>query len=311
MPIISERGGLWADTLDPIVKFRFDQAFNRRASLLATMFNVQTSNRAYEQISGVGAIGVDSWNHYGATAANGSGQVPEVDFDQGYKQTYTHKEFVVDLPVERKTIDDQQQGDVFRAAERLGDSAALKRETDAASVFNNAFSSSFVGGDGVALCSASHPFSPQKTGVVQSNTGTSALTKANVSTVREAMMAFTDDNGNKMGVTPNIILVPPALEDEALEISKSLLDPTSANNTINVHAGRFQIVTWHYLSDSNNWFMIDSTMMKMSLDWFDRVPLSVKMRMGDDPTLKVYWRAYMRYSFGFSNWMWVYGNNVA
>lgn len=305
MPIISERGGLWADILDPIVKFRFDQAFNRRQSLIATLFNVQGSTRAYEQVSGVGAIGVDSWGTYAA-----SGAVPEVDFDQGYKKTYDHVEYVVDLSVERKTIDDGQQGDVFRQVDRMGDSAALKRETDAFSVFNNAFSASFLGADGVALCSASHPLSPMKPGSVQGNTGTAALTKANVSVVREAMMAFTDDNGNKMAVTPNAILVPPQLEDEALEISKSLLDPTTANNTINVHEGRFTVIVSHYLTDSNNWFMIDTTLGKMSLDWFNRAPLSVNLRAGDDPTLKVYWRAYMRYSFGFSNWLWVYGNNV-
>lgn len=305
MPIISERGGLWADVLDPIVKFKFDLAFNRRASLIATLFNVQSSTRAYEQVSGVGAIGIDSWGNYAA-----GGGVSEVNFDQGYKQTYTHVEYVVDLGIERKTIDDNQAGDVFRQVERLGDSAALKREVDAASVFNNAFSASFVGADAVALCSASHPFSPQKPGTTQSNTGTAALTKANVSTVREAMMAFTDDNGNKMGVTPNVILVPPALEDEALEISKSLLDPTSANNAINVHQGRFTVVPWHYLSDSNNWFMIDATLGKMSLDWFDRVAPGTALRDGDDRTLRAYWRAYMRYSYGWSNWMWIYGNNV-
>lgn len=310
MPIISERGGLWADVLDPIVKFKFDMAFNRRPSLLPLLFNVQGSNRAYEQVSGVGAIGIDSWGQYAGLTGGGAGQVPEVDFDQGYKKTYEHKEFVVDLGVEAKTIKDNQQGDVFRAAERLGDSAFVKRETDAISVFNNAFSSSFVGGDAVALCSASHPLSPQKTGVVQSNTGTAALTKANVSTVRETMMAYTDDNGNKMAVTPNAILVPPQMEDEALEISKSMLDPTSANNAINVHAGRFTVIVSHFLSDSNNWFMLDTNLMKLSLDWFDREPLSIKLRMGDDPTLKVYWRAFMRYSYGWSSWMWVYGNNV-
>lgn len=306
MPIISERGGLWADILDPIVKFKFDLAFQRRASLLATLFNVQSSTRAYEQISGIGAIGVDSWNNY-----NNSGQVSEVDFNQGYKKTYTHVEYVVDLGIERKTIDDNQHGDVFRQVERLGDSAALKRETDGAAVFNNAFtdSAAFHGADGKPLCSASHPLSPMNAGT-QSNTGTAQLTKAAVSTTREAMMAFTDDNGNKMAVTPTALLVPPSLEDEALEISKSLLDPTSANNTINVHAGRFQVIVWHYLT-GNDWFMLDTNLMKMSLDWFDRVAPGTKLRDGDDRTLIAYWRSYMRYSFGWNNWMWVYGNNVA
>jgi len=190
MPIVSAVGGLWADALDPIVQFRVDQGFARRPSLINTLFNVQGSTRAYEAISGVGAIGIDAWLDY-----ENSRQVPEVDFDQGYKQTYTHKEYIVDFSIERKTNDDADFATVFRTSERIGDSAALFREVQAASVFNNAFSVA-NGSDGVYLCSDSHPHSPQKTGVVQDNSFALALNKSNVRTVREAMMAYTDDNGN-------------------------------------------------------------------------------------------------------------------
>ena len=304
MPIVSAVGGLWADALDPIVRFRTDLAFNRRPQMLNRLFNVQLSQRAYEAISGVGAIGIDAWKNY----AN-SGAVSEADFDQGYKKTYTHVEYPLDFYVERKTIDDANFPAVFRLAERIGDSAAVFRETEAASVFTNAFNGSFLGADGVALCSDSHPNSPQKTGVTQDNNFALSLTKANVATVREAMMAFTDDNGNKMAVTPDTILVPPDLEDEALEITASQLDPASANNTINPQYGRFRVMTWHYLTDTNAWFMIDSGLMRQSLDWFDRVPFSVAMREGDDRTLRAYWRAYQRFSYGWSDWRWIAGSN--
>lgn len=305
MGIISAPNGLWADALDPIVKKWFDVGMNRRQSLISTLFNVQGSSRAYEEVSGIGAIGIDAWKNY-----NKSGQVSEADFDQGFKTTYTHIEYPLDFWIERKTIDDNQYSSIFKEAARIGDSAAVFRENEAASVFNNAFSSSFVGADAVALCSDSHPYSPVKAGT-QDNKGTAALTKANVSVAREAMMAFTDDNGNKVAVTPTHIIVPPSLEDEALEISKSLLDPTSANNTINAHAGRFQVVVWHYLTDSNNWFMVDMPLMKMHLDWYDRAPLTIGLRDGDDRTLRAYWRAYQRFSYGFSDWRWIYGNEVA
>lgn len=305
MPIVSAPNGLWADALDPIIRKWFEQGFARRAALVPTLFNVQSSSRAYEEISSIGAIGIDAWKNY-----NNAGVVSEADFDQGYKKTYTHVEYPLDFSVERKTLDDNNYREIFDASARIGDSAAVFREVEGASVFNNAFSSSFLGADAVALCSDSHPYGPQKSGT-QDNKGTLALTKANVSIVREAMMAFTDDNGNKVAVTPTHLLVPPSLEDEALEISKSLLDPTSANNAINVHSGRFQIITWHYLSDSNNWFMLDMPLMKMSLDWFDRVPLSIKLRDGDDRTLRAYWRAYQRFSYGWSDWRFIYGNEVA
>lgn len=304
MPIISAVGGLWADALDPIVQFRVDQAFNRHPSLLNRLFNVQSSSRAYEAVSGVGAISPDAFENY-----KNSGVIPEVDFDQGYKATYTHVEYPVDFSIESKTIADADFNSVFRTTDRIGDSAFLFRETKAASVFNNAFSASFTGADGVALCSDAHPASPQKTGVTQDNNLALALSKANLRTAREAMMAFTDDNGNKVAVVPNLLLVPPALEDDAIEIVNSIQDPDTANNTVNPMFGRFRVQPWHYLTDSNAWFLIDEMRMRQSLDWFDRVPFSVKLRDGDDRTIRSWWRAYQRFSFGWSDWKWVIGSN--
>lgn len=298
--IISEN---WADALDPIIRKWFLQGYARRPSLLASLFNVQGSQMAKEQVSGIGAIGVDAWDDY-----ENSGKPAEAKFDQWYKKTYTHVEKPLIVRIQRKLLDDNQFPEVMRIAERVGDSAALKREVDAASVFNNAFSASFLGADGVALCSDSHPYSPQKTGSVQDNNFALALTKDNMRTIREAMMAFTDDNGNKVAVTPNLLLVPPALEDDALVIARSLNDPASANNAINPQAGRWQVQAWHYLTDSNAWFMIDSALMRLSLDWWDRVPLGVNP-MVEDKTLAASWIAYMRYSFGWSDWRWIAGSN--
>ncbi len=305
MPITGERNSMWADALDPIVRFRFDLAFNRRASLIPALFNVQGSARAYEQVSGVGAVGIDAWNAY-----EQSGQVGEADFDQGYKATYTHLEYPLQIVIKRKLIDDANFAQVFRLVERIGDSASLKREIDAASVFNNAFTDTapYAGPDGVGLCSLVHPNSPQKTGATQANENTYSLTRDNVATVREAMMAFTDDNGNKMGVVPNLLLVPPQLEDEALVIAKSLNKPASADNDINPQAGRFDVQPWHYLTDSNAWFMIDRALGQQSLDWFNRVPLSVTPKV-EDKTIQATWIAYMRYSLGWSDWRWIFGNN--
>lgn len=304
MPIVSTPsvGGLWYDALDDIVKFRVDLAFNRRSSLIPSLFNVQSSTRAYEAISGTGAISPDAFENY-----KNAGVISEADFDQGYKTTYTHVEYPLDFSIERKTLDDADFASAFRVMDRIGDSASQFREQKAASVFNNAVSSSYLGGDGVALLSDSHPLGPQKAGT-QDNKFALSLTRDNLRTVREAMMAFTDDVGGKMAVTPDLLLVPPALDDDAIEIVNSLLNPNNANNTVNPMAGRFRVLPWHYLTDSNRWFLIDSNMMKQSLDWFDRVPFSVYLRDGDDRTVRAYWRSYQRFSFGWSDWRWVAGS---
>jgi len=295
----------WAYALDPTIAKWFEQGYNRRPSLREALFNVQMSLSNDEEVAGVGAIGLDAWETYEM-----AGEVGSADFDQGYKKTYTHKEYPVEVTIKRKLWDDNKHAQIFRIAERIGDSAQLKREIDAASVFNNAFTDSapYDGADAVGLCSDAHPFSPHKTGDTQANEGTYTLNKDNVGAVREAMMAFTDDNGNIAGVTPNLLLVPPELEDEALVIVGSLLDPESANNAINPQSQRFSVLTWHYLSDSNAWFMVDSALMGMALDWWDRSPLTILPKV-EDKTIQATWIAYMRYSYGWSDWRFVYGNN--
>lgn len=300
---MSMRSAHWTYAIDPGIRGAWEVAFSRRESMRAQLFSVRTSDRASEELFGVGALGIDAWDNY-----ENAGAVSVADFDQNYKKTFTHSEKVLKIHVERKLYDDNLFSQIFSMGERVGDSMGLKRETDAASVFNNGFNDTFAGADAVGLCSTAHPYGPHKSGTTQSNEGTYSLTKANVATVREAMMAFTDDTGSKVGVTPNALLVPPGLEDEALVIAGSVLDPTSGNNAINPQSGRFQVLTWHYLTDSNAWFMLDTNLMKQCLIWYDRIAPYIKYQGLKDEVVAE-WIAYMRYSYGWTDWKWIYGNN--
>lgn len=293
----------WTYAIDPGIQGAWEVAFARRASLREQLFNVQVSMSASEELFGVGALGIDAWDNYEA-----SGRVSAATFDQNYKVTITHEEKPLIVRVERKLYDDSKFPQIFNMAARVGDSMGLKREVDAAAIFNNAFSDTYAGADAVGLCSTAHPYGPNKTGTTQSNEGTYALTSLNVATVREAMMAFTDDNGNKVGVTPNALIVPPGMEDEALVIAGSSLEPSSANNAINPQRGRFQVITWHYLTDSNAWFMVDTALMKQHLHWFDRIAPYIKYQGLKDEVVAE-WIAYMRYGLGWTDWRWIFGNN--
>lgn len=293
----------WAYAIDPGIREHFELGFGRRPQLGPVLFNVMQSSNAYEEIFGSGALGIDAWENY-----EQSGVPSEADFDQWYKKTFTHKEYPLIVGIQRKLYADAQFANIFNIAQKIGDSAALKRETDAASVFNNAFSSSYTGPDGVSLCNDSHPHNPNATGDTQDNYLTTALTKDGLADAREAMMAFTDDKNNLVSATPDVLLVPPELEDTALELVRSQLDPASANNTINPMAGRFRVLTWHYLTDSNAWFLIDSNLMRQSLMWFDREPVQINP-MVEDKTLRARWIGYMRYSYGWTDWRWIIGSN--
>ncbi len=292
----------WAELLTPQTTEAFYTGFTdsgRRTSMIDSIFRMETSQRAFEEHIGVGQFAASGWEF------EQTGRVEYDDRNKGYAKRFTHVEFAKGFIVQRKLIDDNLTSIVFDNANELGDAAFRKREKSAAAIFNNAFTDSgtdaegfaIAGPDGVGLASTAHPYSPVDTS-----------TQSNVRTTRQLQMATVDDRGDKLNLMPDTILVPPELEDDALVVMRSALDPTSANNAFNPQAGRFNVMVWHYLTDSNAWFLIDSARMKRDLIWYERIPVEFG-REEDFDTFQTKFRAYMRYSRGFRDYRWLYGQN--
>lgn len=314
VPVAVDRASNWAELLSPQLTEAFYLGFSddgRRQSQIPAIFGTRDSQRAFEEHLGAGVLGSDGWNF------EASGRVQYDERNKGFLKRYTHSEFAKGIMVQRKLIDDNLTDIAFDDARALGDSAFRKREKGAASIFNNAFSATGVGPDGmpnagpdgVALCSASHPRSGADS-AVQSNAGTSALSATNLGTTRILHQKVTDDRGDLMDVMPDELLVPPELEDTAIVAGRSAQVPGSGNNDVNPQAGRFRTIVWHYLTDPTNWFVFDSGRRRRSLLWYERIPLEFAQD-GDFDTLQNKWRGYMRYSYGWRDWAWVYGHNAA
>lgn len=300
MTMISEN---WAELLEPGLRNIFTTTFGdlAAASRVPMLFNIVPSSKAQEHDLGFGTFG--NWAEY-------KGAIEYDSADQGYKTTYTHAEFARGFTVERKLVDDDQYNIINKMPRMLATGAYRKREIDAASVFNNAFSSSYTGGDGVSLCNDSHPLSPVNSDVVD-NAGTTALSYSAVIATRKLMRSYVDDRKQLIPINPNLIIVPPELEDTAIEIVKTVGEPGTADNSVNVtREFGLNYVVWDYLTDANNWFLVDSGLMKQFLNWFDRTPIEFAMDPSSDYMLKASYRGYMRYSYGWSDWRWVYGHAV-
>lgn len=307
----------WAELVDPRVREAFYIGFSggdRRESMIPRIFDVRGSGRADEKVLGVGGISSSAWTQFEDT-----GRVGYTEPVKGYETTFGHKAFAAGITVERKLIEDNQISAALDEAGNLGDSAFRMREKAAANIFNNAFSaatsatyddygSNAIGADSVALGSTAHPYSPQNTGSTQTNEGTLALSAANLSTTRQLHMAIEDMNGDLLNIMPDELLVPPELEDTALQIVRSAQDPASANNAINPQAGRFSVSVWHYLTDATAWFLMDSGLRRQHLRWYDRIPLEFG-REQDFDTFISKWRAYCRFSLGWVDWRFVYCQN--
>lgn len=306
MAVLSEN---WAELLEPGLRtiFEVQRAALAASSRIPALFNMTTSSKAEEHDLGMG--GFADWNAY-------EGAIEYDENEQLFKTTYTHVEYVQGFQVERKLVDDDQYNVINRRPRGLAISAVRTREKSGASVFNNAFSASFLGGDSKPLCETTHPYSPTNATTV-SNEGTAALTHATVVATRELMRAYVDDRGELVPINPNLILVPPELEETALKIVRTMRGPdTQIPDQVNYAASLVQsqgidYLVWDYLTDANNWFLIDSQLASLYLNWFDRVPLEFTMNPVSDFQLVAQFRGYMRYSYGWSDWRWVYGQLVA
>lgn len=298
--MISEK---WAELLEAGLRIKFEEARDEilRESIIPELFNVQTSEDAYEEFQDI--HGVRDWFEY-------KGEIEYVEPEKGWDIRFEHTEYVQGMVVERKLIDDGKYREMNNRAGMLATSAARTREKHAASVFNLAFSSTRLGGDAVALCGA-HPYTPTNA-TTQSNAGSTALSNTSIAATMALMKAYKGGIGEELTVMPNTLLVPPALESTAWVALNSLNLPGGQNNDANwLRAQTWRVIPWKYLSDTTNWFMIDSTLMKRSLYWFDRIPMEFSTDPTSDYNLMLKYRGYMRYSYGFTDWRWIYGHEVA
>jgi phage major head subunit gpT-like protein len=288
--------------LTPVIYHHFMLGQTMVPALRARLFTVRTSTLAQEKGTGMGGMPTAAWDAYRQT-----GQKGNLTLDQLYTQSYTHVEYPVRLPIQKKLIINDQYGMIQRIVQQAGISAEVKMEVDGVSLLNNAFTTTW--GDGVALCSNSHPASPHRTGSTQDNLGTDALTATSLSATRIAMMRFTDDRGNLLGLMPNELWVPPELEDTALKITRSINDPGNANNDINPQAGRWQVIVHPRLTDTNNWFVVDGTWRQQVANWYEREALQIEIV--DEDTTDIVYEMKLHYSFGVDDWRWIYGHQVA
>ena len=306
MPLTS---GNFADLLKPGLKRIFDIGMARPRPIMEMLFGVESSTRFEEQYQGMGAQGL---------VPPFDGTVPYADYDAGYRVDIRNYEFALGTQIERRLVDDDQYGQIKRRAQNMSDSFNITIEQDAVNVFVNGFTDSGTnrmgastnGADGVGLLSAAHPYSPANTGTTQANEGTLALTIDNLDTTRQAMRNFTDDQGQLLGINPDMLLVPPELERTATQLvsERAIYEPGSAQYDINMFSGRFRPVVWDRLTDANAWFLIDSTKMKQHLIWQWRIkPEFAQSEDFDGLTAK--FRGYMRYGIGWTDWKWIYGQN--
>jgi len=295
------------DVLTPEFKKVFYEKYRQLPSKI-DMFYTKESKGPRGDVTKFSEIGGQTnWTEF-----NGNVQYEAVQ--EGYDVTLEHKEFTKGFQLERKLMDDDLTGIYSQKPRTMGSAYARTREEHAARIFNQAFAVDnffYTHTEGVALCSDSHTTrSGASTSVGFDNVSTDALSATAVATARIAMRKYRDAEANRISVTPNEILFPVDLYETADEIIRSMGKVGTELNNTNVHEGAYKGIDWEYLTDTNNWFMMDSNARSEMLFWIDRIPVEFEF-IEDFDTIIAKWRGYSRYSMGYNDWRWIYGANVS
>ena len=297
-----------AKELEPGLNSLFGLSYDEYNNEYEEIFSIEDSNRAFEEevlITGFGSA---------PTKTEGQG----VSFDnasESYSARYTHDTVALAFALTEEAVEDNLYDSLGkRYVKALAKSMANTKEVKGADILNNAFSSSFTGGDGVSLINTAHPLSG---GGTAANRATS-MADLNETSLEDALIdisGFTDDRGLTISVQASKMVVPSELVFVADRILNSQLRTGTSDNDLNaikntgVLSGGYSVN--HYLTDPDAFFILTSvTDQGDGLKMFQRSGMETSMEP-DFATGNIRYKARERYSFGFSDWRGIYGSQGA
>lgn len=266
------------------------------------IFTKHTSKMALERTAEMRFLG------YAQLKTEGGQTAFDNNAGERYVYNQEHVEIGLGYAITRKAIDDNLYKSQF-APSNLGliESFAQTKEIYGANVLNTATTyNASVGGDGVALVSASHPID----GSTISNYATNDLNEA---TLLNGMIAirtnFKDQAGLKVFARGRRLIVPPQLEPVAIRLTKTELRPGTADNDVNaimMTSGGLPegYMVNDYLTSARAWFLLTNI---DGLSYMERVGFETDMQV-DFVTDNLLVKGYERYSFGYYNWRSIWGS---
>jgi len=288
----------FGDLLEPGFRKIFNDAFKETERVFTQVFRMNSSSKQDERDSAVSGFGL--------LVPKPAGQpIQYEDPVQMYDVLYTHVTYAKGFKIEKELYDDDQYNIMNKKPDALGRAARRTEETQAAAIWNNAFSTTQLGGDAVPLASTVHPRADG--GTSQSNASSTglALSETNYETVKLAMRRQRDDKGMRIDVKPTTLLVPIDLEKAANIIFNSKLRSNTADNDMNPYLNEVKVIPWIYLTSATAYFLIDADQHQVS--WFWREKANFKQDEAFETDVALF-KVRERFSAGFSDWRGVYAS---
>ena len=284
-----------AKELEPGLNALFGMEYARYENEHAEIFETESSDRAFEEevlIVGFGNAEVKT---------EGQG----VDYDsatEGFTARYTHETVALAFALTEEAVEDNLYDRLgARYTKALARSMAHSKQVKAANVLNNAFSSSYTGGDGKSLVATDHPLAG---GGTLSNRPTTFvdLNETSLENALISISTYVDDRNMILALQGTKLIVPPQLQFVADRLLESPGRVATADNDINAIRNMGLLpqgyAVNHFLTDTDAFFVL--TDCPDGFKHFERSPISTSME-GDFDTGNVRYKARERYSFGWSN----------
>jgi len=180
--------------------------------------------------------------------------------------TLTNKTYELTVGVEVNDIEDDSLGVYEPMFSEMGRAQRKWPDQQLKTVLQGGTTG--VGPFGEVFFTTSHALDPAGN---QSNNFTStALNATNYDNVRAAMTAYTGEDGEPLGVMPNLLVVPPQLEKTAREILNADIIANSAGTAgvTNVLRGSAELLVVPELANqSTTWYLMDTTKGIKPLVW--------------------------------------------
>ena len=291
--------------LEPGLNALFGLEYKRYENEAGQIFDSESSDRAFEEevmLSGFGTAD---------TKPEGQG-VSYDDAQETYTARYTMETIALAFALTEEAIEDNLYDRISsRYTKALARSMATSKQVKGANVLINAFAASgYNGGDGESLCGNAHP-------TLNGNQSNIPSTAADLSetSLEQALIdiaGYQDERGLKVAAQGMKMIIPKELQFTAERIMKSQGRVGTADNDINAIKNMGMVpqgfTVNHYLTDTDAWFI--KTDVPNGMKHFVRAPLKTAME-GDFDTGNVRYKARERYSFGWSDWRGIYGNQGA
>lgn len=254
--------------------------------------------------------------------ATSEGETYKLDnFGEAYQTTYTPTKYTkrVAYTMESQMWDKAQITKAENMGSEMAKSAADTIEELAASVFNNGFSTSYTSyGDSKPLFSTDH--TRPDGGTAQSNASANSIVFSDEA-LETALVAFRgqkNKRGRLVRTRPDVLLVPPALEKEAIHVTKSEKRSGTADNDKNVYnmrsyyGGMLDIIVWEYLGSAAGgsdtaWYLLDSDLHKITWKWAKK-PTVTRDEYTGKQNDTLYFLSMFYASYGWSDWVGAWGS---